>query len=459
MNAPYEPTEFAAVPPHSRDAEQAVLGGLLLDNDAVDRLGQIETSDFYDHANGVIFGHIRVLIAQQKPADVVTVFDAAMAAGSSITLAYLNDLTRNTPSAANIARYAEIVHDKALQRGMLQAAARVPEIVQSALPTTQKIDSVQAEFAKLAQTTTRREPVHIREALSRYIDVLDARYHGEAENPAIPTGLTDIDEILCGGIRRGALATLGARPGMGKSALGQTIALHAALSDRSALFLSMEMPESEVTERAIANVGMISGSVLAKAGKEMEQGNGWSRVTYAVQKLESAPFFVDDEPGLSLLQVVTKARSIKRKEDLDLLVVDYLQLMTGTEEKRYQQIETITKGLKTLAKTLNIAILALSQLNREIEKRANKRPILSDFRDGGTIEQDSDIVMGLYREEQDNPDTPNKGYAELHVLKNRQGRPGRVSLTYLGEQMRFENFTGDIPVPCSIKPRHQGFKD
>lgn len=454
MNAPYE---LAALP-QSLDAEQAVLGGLLLDNEAIDRIGDLRREQFYVHGNGVIFDHIQRLIAQQRPADVVTLFDSIRSAGQDADLRYLNDLMSNTPSAANIGRYADIVREKALLRGMLKAANTVHEIVQGPLPAVEKLDAAQAEFGKLAETTTRREPASIREALGRYVGLLEERVHGQGPNPGIPTGLADLDEILNGGIRRGALVTLGARPGMGKSALGETIALNAALAEQSVLFLSMEMPEAEVTERAVASVGKVSATVLARAGDALNRGDGWDRITHAVTQLEKVTLFIDDEPGLSLLQVVTKARAVKRKAGLDLLVVDYLQLMTGTEEKRYLQIEAITKGLKILAKTLNIGILALSQLNREVEKRTNKRPIPADFRDGGSIEQDSDILLGLYREEQDNPDTPNKGFAELHVMKNRQGKTGKVPLTYLGEQMRFENCTW-VPPEAPSKPQRRGFRD
>jgi replicative DNA helicase len=342
---------------------------------------------------------------------------------------------------------------------MLQAASKVHEIVSGTLTPAEKLDAAQAEFGKLAEATTRRESASIRDALKRYVDDLDRRARGEAKNPGIPTGLVDLDRVLNGGIRRGALVTIGARPGMGKSALGETIALNAAMSGYGVLFLSMEMPESEVTERAIANVGRVSVSALALAEERMGQTGNWAGVTRASRMLQDTNLHIDDEPGLSMLQVASKARAIKRRHGLDLLVVDYLQLMVGTKEKRHEQIEEITRNLKILAKVLNCAVLALSQFSREIEKRPVKRPILSDFRDGGSIEQDSDILMGLYREEQDNPDTDNKGYSELFVMKNRQGRPARISLTYLGEQMRFENFTGDVPVLRSIKPHHQGFKD
>lgn len=446
------------IPPHSVDAECSVLGGLMLDNEAIDRIGDLRPEQFYRHENRLVFDHIQRLIAQQKPADVLTVMDSIRTAGGDVDLPYLHSIASNTPSTANIGRYAEIVREKALLRGMLSAAASVQDIVQGPLPAAEKLDAAQAAFGKLAEVTTRREPVSIQSALSRYMDDLDKRYHGEKPNPGVPTGLIDLDQILNGGIRRGALVTLGARPGMGKSALGETIAINAALKGFSTLFLSMEMPEAEVTERSIAIVGRVPAASLSGAAKSLDRGDGWRGVTHATQEMQDVSMFIDDEPGLSLLQVVTKARAIKRKHGLDLIVLDYLQLMTGTEEKRYQQIEAITKGLKILAKTLNIAIIALSQFSRDIEKRLKPKPIPSDFRDGGSIEQDSDILLGLYREEQDNPDSTNHGYAELFVMKNRQGKTGKVPLTYIGEQMRFENFTGEIPREQTPAPRRRGFE-
>lgn len=452
-------TYEAVIPPHSQDAETSVLGGLMMDNDAIDRIGDLSAGQFYRHDNRVIFDHIQRLIAQQKPADVLTVMESIRSSGAGADLAYLHSVVANTPGSSNIGRYAEIVREKALMRGMLTAAVKVQEIVNSALPVADMLDAAQAEFTKLAETTTRREPVSIQSALSAYMDDLDKRYHGEKPNPGIPTGLIDLDAFLNGGIRRGALVTLGARPGMGKSALGETITLNAALAGFSTLFLSMEMPEDEVTERSIAIVGGVAASSLSGAAKSLDRGDGWAGVTHAIQRLHDVSMFIDDEPGLSLLQVVSKARAIKRKHGLDLLVVDYLQLMTGTEEKRYQQIEAITKGLKVLAKTLNIAVVALSQFSRDIEKRPNPRPKPSDFRDGGSIEQDSDILLGLYREEQDNPETTWKGYAELFILKNRQGKTGKVALTYKGEQMRFENHVGHVPEQQERPRRSRGFDD
>ncbi len=448
--------------PHSAEAEASVIGGLLIDNDAIDRMGPLKSEQFYRHDNRMIFEAIVSLIAQQRPADVLTVFQTLRDRGNEETsggLPYLTEISNSTASASNISRYADIVREKALMRGMLAATSKVQEMVTGdrAKTAPEMLDAAQAEFGKLAEETTRKEPASIQEAMARYIDDLDARFHGETTSPGIPTGLSDIDALLNGGMRRGALVTIGARPGMGKSALAETIACNATVAGHSVLFLSMEMPELEVTERAIGNLGKISVAALAAADKRLD--GEWHRVTHAITAVKDVKFFIDDASGLTLLEVVTKARAIKRKHGLDLLVIDYLQLMVGSEEKRYQQIEAITKGLKILAKTLNIAVLALSQFSRDIEKRPSPRPKSSDFRDGGSIEQDSDILMGLYREEQDNPDSQWKGMAELFVMKNRQGKTGKAGLTYLGDFMRFENFTGQMPdMESRTQKRTRGFE-
>lgn len=447
--------------PHSAEAETSVIGGLMLDNDAIDRMGPLKAEQFYRQDHRAIYETIVSLIAQQQPADVLTVFQSLRDRGlekETGGLPYLTEISHNTASASNISRYADIVREKALLRGLLSAASKVQEIVTEdrSLTAAQMLDAAQAEIGKLAEETTRKEPASIQEAMSRYIDDLDARMNGDKPNPGIPTGLADVDKILNGGMRRGALITIGARPGMGKSALAETIACNAALSGYSVLFLSMEMPELEVTERAIANIGKVSVAALGAADSRLD--GELHRVTHAITAAADVKFFIDDEPGLTLLQVVTKTRAIKRRHGLDLLVVDYLQLMSGGEEKRYQQIEAITKGLKILAKTLNIAVLALSQFSRDIEKRPSPQPKASDFRDGGSIEQDSDILMGLYREEQDKPDTDWKGMAELFVMKNRQGKTGKAGLAYLGEFMRFENYTGALPQPEERKKIRRGFE-
>lgn len=446
---PNEPFQI----PRAPEAEQSVIGGLCLDNNAIDRIGVLQPDAFFSADNRRIYAAIVSLIAQQKPADLVTITSA----DPSIDMAYLNQIILNTPSAANIGHYAETVREKALMRGVLSATSRIQEIVhEPGRKAAEILDSAQSELSALADTTTSKEPAPINEAMTRYLELLDDRMHGRAADLGMPTGLADLDAILNGGLRRGALITLGARPGMGKSAIAESIACNMS-RDYSVLFLSMEMPESEVTERAIANWGRVSSTKLATA-KNLSSED-WNNTTKAALIAQNSKLFIDDQPGLTLLEVTLKARQVKRKHGLDVLVVDYLQLMSGSEEKRYQQIEAITKGLKILAKTLNIAVLALSQFSREIEKRPNPRPKPSDFRDGGSIEQDSDVLLGLYREEVDKPDIHNlKGWAQLYVMKNRQGKTGDINLAYLGDYMRFENFVGERPQAPEEPKKSRGFE-
>lgn len=442
--------------PRATEAEQAVIGGLCLDNDAIDRIGVLPSEAFYSAENRRIYAAIVSLIQQQQPADLVTITTA----DPSVDMEYLHRIIQNTPSAANIGHYAEVVREKALMRGVLAATSRIQEIVsEPGRKAAEILDAAQAELASLAEHSTVKEPVSILEAMSRYVEVLDERINGNAAPIGMPTGLTDLDRILNGGIRRGALITLGARPGMGKSALAETIACNMA-RDYSVLFLSMEMPEYEVTERAIANWGRVEATKLAAAKTPDDlTDDDWARTTHAAEIAQGAHLYIDDTPGLTLLDVQLKARQVKRKYGLDVLVIDYLQLMIGREEKRHQQIETITKGLKILAKNLNIAVLALSQFSRDIEKRPNPRPRLSDFRDSGSIEQDSDVLLGLYREEVDKPDIHElKGWAQLFVMKNRQGKLGEVSLTYLGDYLRFENHSGHRPEAPQLTKRSRGFE-
>lgn len=439
--------------PRAIEAEQSIIGGLCLDNNAIDRIGALEANAFFNAENRKIYAAIVGLIQRQEPADLVTVTTA----DPSISLAYLNEIIVNTPSSANIAHHADLVREKALMRGVLEATSRIQEIVhQPGKKAAEILDAAQSELSALADTTTSKEPAPINEAMARYLELLDDRMHGRAADLGMPTGLSDLDSILNGGLRRGALITLGARPGMGKSAIAETIACNMA-QDYSVLFLSMEMPESEVTERAIANWGKVSSTKLATA-KELTDED-WRRTTNAALIAQRSQLFIDDQPGLTLLEVTLKARQVKRKHGLDVLIVDYLQLMSGGEEKRYQQIETITKGLKILAKSLNIAVLALSQFSRDIEKRPNPRPKSSDFRDSGSIEQDSDVLLGLYRESVDKPEIADlQGWAQLYVMKNRQGRPGEINLSYLGDYMRFENFTGVRPEAPQEQRRSRGFE-
>jgi replicative DNA helicase len=294
---------------------------------------------------------------------------------------------------------------------------------------------------RLAQARMRIEPVLAADELAAHVEELQRRMDGVVK--VISTGYPDVDDKLNGGIRRGELIVLAARPKMGKTAFALNVACNAAI-DHSVLVLSMEMPKSQLHDRNLASQGQIPLEHLLKP--LMMTPDDWDRLTHATIKIRDMRLHQDDQAGLRLIDVRLKAKAVKRKSGLDLLVIDYLQLMDGDGDNRNAQIEGITRGLKTLAKELGIGIILLSQLNRKLEERPNKRPMPADLRDSGAIEQDADAVVFLYRDEVYNPDSPDAGVCEVDVALCRQGRPGRTALAYIGEQVRFESLVhGWIP--------------
>lgn len=443
--------------PQAIEAEQSVIGGLLLDNDAIDRIGGLRAEHFYRADNRAIFEQVTAMIASGG-ADVVTTFSTLQAKGKAEQvggLAYLNDLAQNTPSAANIARYAGIVRDRAQKRGLLAAAAEIQDSVGASPDSAADlIDRAASKLEALSEGVVKREPKPVAQGLAEHLAELDRRMNGTS--PAFSTGFPDLDKRLNGGLRPGWLAILAARPGMGKTALALNIAAHAAES-RSVLFLSMEMPETELYDRLIASLGRAS---LARAMKAPADDNEfWGRVTVAAQKVTGMNLHIDDQAALRLQDVRAKARMVKRKHGLDLIVVDYLQLMAGDGANRNAEIEGISRGLKALAKELGVAILCLAQLNRRVEERGGM-PKLSDLRDSGAIEQDADVVAFIHREEVSNPDAGEQwhGFAQVRIAKFRHGGTCDLALTYRGEFVTFENHSGPWPTqPVSRPARTRGF--
>lgn len=413
---------------YNKDAEQAVIGALLIDNDAFDRLDGLKPEHFYQGDHQAIFKSIETAILSGKPADVITI-------GETHDLAYLHNLATNTPSSANIRRYADLVKESFQRRELALMAGEITELSKTTEDPTRIIDLAQSALEKITENKTKSEPIRVSDDLSGYIDDFDRRYEGQGEK-VIPTGFVDLDKKMMGGFRRGELWIVAARPKMGKTAFSLNVALNVSF-DHSALFLSMEMPRRQIHDRNIAVMGRIDlPRVLVP--KSMESDD-WPKLTHAVQGLQDLNLFIDDQGALRLTDVRTKARQVKRKHGLDLLIIDYLQLMDGEGDNRNAQIEAITRGLKALAKEMDIAIVLLSQLNRGLEQRPNKRPMPSDLRDSGAIEQDCDGAIFLYRDEVYNPNTMDKGICEANVGLIRQGEPGVVGLTYIGHQTRFEN--------------------
>jgi replicative DNA helicase len=424
--------------PAAIEAEQSVIGALLRDNDAVDRMGALSPAQFYRQDHREIFAEILRQIASGKGCDVVSVGLALP--NVSEAMAYLNQMAQATPSAVNIGRYADMVRDRALRRGLLAATSEMSELAFNPGSRTaiEVLNVAQTALSALAETRTQREPIRASEAMIAHIGVMDGRV--DRKFSGIPTGFANIDTILTGGPTRGALVILGARPSMGKTALALNIATNAA-NDYSVLFCSQEMQNGELLDRALSAIGRIPLPAVIQADMTPTQ---WEAFTAANVKLSQLNLYLDEQPALTLMDVRGKARLIKRKHGLDLLVVDYLQLMAGEGDNRNQQIEEISRGLKALAKELNIVVLALSQLSRNAANKS--RPQLSDLRDSGAIEQDADIVIFVHRDEVDNPQTHLRGFADVFIAKNRQGRIDDVLLAYDGLYTRFADTTAQRPV-------------
>ena len=442
-------------PPHSIEAEHGVIGALLRDNDSVDRIGDLQAEHFFLSDHAVIFRELMRHLTAGRGCDVVSL-GVALEGKVADCMQYLNSMAQSVPASAGIGRHAAIVRDKAIKRGLIQfgrslaeAAANSPEHAASL------VDHASSELEKLALARMRIEPVLAAYEMTAHIEEIERRMTGGVN--AISTGFEPVDDKLNGGIRRGELIVLAARPKMGKTAFALNVAASAAL-DHSVLVLSMEMPKSQLHDRNLAVQGRIPLEHLLKPS--MMTDTDWAGLAHAAQKIAGMKLHQDDQGGLRLIDVRMKAKGVKRKHGLDLLVVDYLQLMEGDGDNRNAQIEGITRGLKALAKELDIGIVLLSQLNRKLEERPNKRPIPSDLRDSGAIEQDADAVVFLYRDEVYNPDTPDKGVCEVDVALCRQGASGRVALAYIGEQTRFETLAhGWAPAKPVERRRGRGLAE
>lgn len=441
------------VPPHSIESETAVLGALLINNAAWDRVGDLLTeADFYRDEHRLLFGAIAALINGSKPADVVTVFERLRDQGLAEKaggLGYINGLAQYLPSAANVRRYAEIVREKSVLRQLVEAS---DEIATAAFNPGDKtaadlLDQAQQTIFKLGDKGAPRDDWQdSQDGVTQVLDDIQARHDGEDD--FTPTGLKDLDDKLNGGLRPGNVVVIAARPSMGKTALAMTIAEHVATNEGLPVgILSMEMPKPEVQNR---RVSMRSGVPFHKILRPERMNDiEWGQMSAAVETLTKVPLYVSDQTALTINQVRAKARALKRRHGLRVLVIDYIGLMEGTDRKanRATQLGEVSRGLKALAKELDIAILLLAQLNREVEKRPNMRPILADLRECGDIEQDADVIVFVHRPYQVKPDMGDewKPYAELIVGKNRSGTCGHIHAHFAGATMRFFDWQGEIP--------------
>ena len=437
------------VPPHSIEAEQSVLGGLLLDNSAWDRAGDLLTaSDFYRYEHKVIYAAIGALVNATKPADVITVFEQMQSLGKAEEcggIAYLNALAQSVPSAANLRRYAEIVRERAVLRKLIEAS---DEIATNAFnpqgrAVSQILDEAEGRIFKIGEEGSRTKQgfQSMDQLVVQLIDrVTELHENGAEEVTGVRTGFFDLDRMTAG-LQAGDLIVLAARPSMGKTAFALNIAENVAVNEGLPVAVfSMEMGASQLALRMVGSLGRINQSNL-RTGKLGD--DEWGRLSEAVDKLKTASVFIDETAALSSSELRARARRQARQcGKLGLVVVDYLQLMSGSsssDENRATEIGEISRGLKALAKELQCPVIALSQLNRSVESRPDKRPMMSDLRESGAIEQDADIIMFIYRDDYYNKESKEPGVAEIGIAKQRNGPTGVVKLTFLKPLTRFEN--------------------
>ncbi|WP_131781807.1 replicative DNA helicase [Legionella gresilensis] len=434
-------------PPHSAEAEQSIIGGLMLDNQAWDKVStKLCEADFYRTEHRTLFRAIVELARKGQPFDVVTLLntlktsDELDQAGGET---YLFELANNTPSVANISAYADIVREKSVQRQLIGVAGDIADAAYNPAgrEVAELLDLAETKvFAIAEQTGGDGGPESIKSILVRAVEKIDALYHNGDAITGLATGLTDLDE-LTSGLQPSDLIIVAGRPSMGKTTLVMNMAEHAAIrGGKPVLVFSMEMPSDSLAMRMMSSLGRIDQHRL-RTGKLTD--DDWPRVTSAVHMLSEAPLFMDDTPGLSPAEMRARARRVaKEYGQLGLIVVDYLQLMKVPgfkAENRTAEISEISRSLKSLAKELKVPVVALSQLNRSLEQRHDKRPVMSDLRESGAIEQDADVICFIYRDEVYNEDSPEKGIAEIIIAKQRNGPIGRVKVAFLGKYTRFED--------------------
>ncbi len=433
-------------------AEQSLIGAILLDNNAIDRIAELEPAHFYRHEHQLIFAEMRRQIVAGKTCDVITVTDALHQQVQDC-LSYLNACYINTASAAGIQRYADAIIDRSIKRTLGQVGGELQELQTSAEPAASIVDRMAAKLEGLAHAATDQEPELLQDSLGNYVETLQARMEGRIK--PIPTGYVDVDRQMGGGVERGTLTIVAGRPSMGKTAFGLGLARNVA-EEGVSLFLSMEMAKTSVNDRNISAMGKVPLSFLRHPkDKTDEQKAMWANVTHAFQRADGMQLYIDDQTGLNLLKIRAKARSVKRRAGLDLIVLDQLSFITGAEaEKLHEAVGEYTRGLMALAKELNVAVVLLCQLNRKLEDRNDKRPMMSDLALSGSIEQDAENIIFLYRDEFYNPDSMDKGIAEAIIAKQRQGQTGTVGLAYIGDQTRFEDLArGWTPAKVQAKTR------
>ncbi|KPK09997.1 MAG: replicative DNA helicase [Acidithiobacillales bacterium SG8_45] len=437
----------ARLPPQSVEAEQSVIGGLLIDNSRWDQVADVvAAADFYRKEHRLIFDAIVHLAQENSPADVVTVseyLESQHELDSVGGLSYLGSLANNTPSAANIVAYAKIVRERAVMRQLVTAVGKISDSVYTpeGRNATELLDHAEQTIMDISEKGAHRKGGFqpLKSLLAGAVDRIDMLFHSDSALTGISSGFKDLDEMTSG-LQASDLVVLAGRPSMGKTSLAINMAENAAVGEQKhvAIF-SMEMPGEQLAMRMLSSLGRINGHKV-RTGKLDD--DDWPRLMSAMTMLSEAPIYIDDTPGLSPMELRARARRLKREHGLDLIIIDYLQLMQSGEssENRATEISAITRAMKNLAKELSVPVIAMSQLNRSLEQRTDKRPIMSDLRESGAIEQDADVILFIYRDEVYHEDSQDKGTAEIIIGKQRNGPTGTIRLTFLGEYTKFENY-------------------
>ena len=435
--------------PHDDVAEQSVLGGMLLSKDAIaDVVESLRASDFYKPAHETIYEAILSLYGHGSPADEITVADELKKRGELTRVggaAYIHTLIASVPTAANAQYYAEIVKEHAIMRRLIEAGTKIAQLgYANETEVDTLVDQAQAEIYAVTDGNAKEDYVSFSEALEETINEIDANSNRPDGVYGVPTDFIEFDE-LTGGLHGGQMIVIAARPGVGKSTLALDIARSAAIHHQmTTVFFSLEMSRTELAMRILSAEGKISMGRLKKGDLDTE---GWTNLATLQGRIDSAPLFIDDSPNMTLMEIRAKCRRLKQRNDLKLVVLDYLQLMSSGKkvESRQQEVSEFSRSLKLLAKELDVPVIALSQLNRGSEQRTDKRPMVSDLRESGSIEQDADMVILLHREDMYNPDSERVGEADMIIAKHRGGPTRTIPLAFSGKYSRFNNMANEAP--------------
>lgn len=431
-------------PPQDRDAEASVLGGMMLSKDAIaDVVELLRGDDFYIPSHETIYNTILDLYAAGEPADAVTVANALSKAGSIARIggpAYLHTLISSVPTAANAGFYANIVRDQAMLRKLVEAGTRIVQMGYDAEGDTEDlVNRAQAEIYSVTERNASEDYVRLSEVLGPTVEEIERSGAHDGDTIGVPTGFYEFDE-LTNGLHAGQMIVIAARPGMGKSTLALDFARSAAIhNSQTTVIFSLEMGRQELTMRLLSAESGIPLQALRHG--DLDQSRDWTTLANTMGRINDAPLYMDDSPNMALTEIRAKCRRLKQQHDLKMVVIDYLQLMTSGKrvESRQQEVSEFSRSLKLLAKELEVPVIALSQLNRSSEQRTDKRPMVSDLRESGSIEQDADMVLLIHREDVYDPESPSAGEAQIIVAKHRNGPTGEITVAFQGAKSRFAN--------------------